>query len=369
VHQVENRGPGHPPSTAAEHPLADTWVVNYHQDGGAEFVAVDRRSAITLGTATLFGWGTGRTPPTTRLRNDVLRNLAAILDQTRVLGRTASPSTVLSMVIAQIQTLRGLARDASAAERSRVLTLAGRHAEYAAWMAQESGDARAAQWWIDQMYRFAVAAEDPDLENYTHIRRSGLCLYRNDALGTVDLAERVRRTRSAPPWLRRSAALREAQGYALAGDEISCRGILATAVDLGRRAAREAQPSPALGSTSVPDQHALVTGWCLYDLGRVRDSAEVLDGAVPLIPGSSGRAGARFGVRRVLAHASDGELDHACALAEDLLDLVAVVDSATIRTDLERLVRVLARWRTHPGVADLVPSLLEHLRQAPWTRS
>jgi hypothetical protein len=101
----------------------------------------------------------------------------------------------------------------------------------------------------------------------------------------------------------------------------------------------------------------MITGWCLFDLGRPRQGAEELDRQLALVSPDAVRTQVRYGVRRALDYASHGEIDQACTLSAPLLDGVAAVRSATVTTDLRRLARVLARHSGHALVRRLEPRL------------
>ena len=166
--------------------------------------------------------------------------------------------------------------------------------------------------------------------------------------------------------IRGFAALREAQGHALAGDYDQCRRALDRAhiaLDATGAALLGGLPLPPFGPNGPPG----VTGWCLHDLGRLRDATTILDREVTVIPKSYRHASGRYHVRRVLAHAASGEIDHACGLAVDLLDKAEFVSSAVVRRDVRDLARTLARWHTHRPVRDLYPRLTAvlHNRTAP----
>jgi hypothetical protein len=119
----------------------------------------------------------------------------------------------------------------------------------------------------------------------------------------------------------------------------------------------DAPDGPIIGTSYVSDPLALVAGWCLHDLGRPADAAAVLDREIARIPISAVRARARFGARQALAHASSGELEHACELAKPLLAHVTMLGSATIHADVRRLAVTLRRWSTHPAVRAIEPAL------------
>ncbi|MGH3905133.1 MAG: hypothetical protein ACRDTE_13220 [Pseudonocardiaceae bacterium] len=98
-------------------------------------------------------------------------------------------------------------------------------------------------------------------------------------------------------------------------------------------------------------------GWCLHDLGKPAEAAEVLDAAIARFPAGAHRARLRYQVRAALAYATAGELERACELIVSMLDRAEILDSATIRHDLRSLVKVLGRWRSHPSVCALLPAL------------
>ena len=86
-------------------------------------------------------------------------------------------------------------------------------------------------------------------------------------------------------------------------------------------------------------------------------AAEVFDRQLPSIDPDAIRTIARFGVRRALAYAMGGEVDHACTLATELLDHAWQVRSATIATDLRTLARRLSRHTANRSAHELLPRL------------
>ena len=292
----------------------------------------------------------------------VLAALRTTFDQYRVLGMSVSPALVLGPVIAHLHTLRSLAATATEPARSEVLRLAARTAEYAGWMSQEAGDDRAAAWWTGQAVRLGADSLDPLIAGYALVRRAEVALYRQDAIATIDLAARAQRDPRADARVRGLAARCEAQGHALAGDFTACLRALDRASELFAQAAADPpSAAPILGSSSGSDEIRLALGWSLFDLGRPREAAAMLDQHLVSIPPVSRRARARFGVRRALAHGQAGDVDQACLVIATALDDAVRVDSATIRADLRYLVRVLNRWPTHDVVRRIQPLLLAAL--------
>ncbi|WP_424190702.1 hypothetical protein ACOBQX_27860 [Actinokineospora sp. G85] len=205
--------------------------------------------------------------------------------------------------------------------------------------------------------RIAEEAGDRELASYGLVRQALLTMYQGDGRSTVELAQLAQRS-STPSRVLGLAAQREAQGHALVGDHTACMYALERAARHFAKAVEAPMAGPTLGTSHVSDPVGVVTGWCLVDLGRPVDAAEVLDREVAAIPPTAQRARARFGVRQALAHAAAGEVDRACEIAAEMLPLALAVDSETINSDVYRLSVTLRRWRDHPAVTRVHPLLV-----------
>ncbi|HEX4704117.1 MAG TPA: helix-turn-helix transcriptional regulator [Pseudonocardiaceae bacterium] len=344
----------------------EAWVMNLGANGTGWFAPVGRRDVLAAGTASLLGLSlTSRGFAAAARQDDMLLALRALFVQVRRIGQMAGPSVVLPLLIPQTRTLRHLAANAVGQHRDQLLLLAARYAEYTGWMAQEAGDDRAALWWTRLAVRIADDAGDKDLAAHAWVRQALITMYQEDAIQTIELARQAQAEHRAQPRIRGHAALREAQGHALAGDYDGFRRTLDRATTLFDEPSAHGVDGLVLGSSTVPDFVTVVEAWCLYDLGRPRLAADLLDRALPEIAETNHRSRARWGARLAMAHAAVGNLDHACALTDDVLVAVELVDSATIRLDLRRLARALTRWRTHQPVRELQPRITAalHIRE------
>ncbi|MBQ0979977.1 hypothetical protein KBX34_18050, partial [Micromonospora sp. M61] len=246
-------------------------------------------------------------------------------------------------------------------ERSRLLILAARFAEYTGWMAQEAGDDDAAMWWTDHACDLAEAAEFHDLAAYALVRQALIMMYRHDASNTIELA-RLAQEQTQNPRVRGLAAQREAQGHALAGNYEECSRALDRARDFLSRP--HIEEGPIIGTSTLSDPVTLVTAWCLHDLGRPRESAELFEFALPQIPAHAHRARARYTARYSLALAAAGETERACHEVDQVLETLARANSATIQLDLRRLMQELSRAHHNLAARDVVPRLAEALSPA-----
>lgn len=347
------RRPTRADAARAETGSGDVWVLEL-DEGSLRFTELPRRQVLA-GAGALLGYAVTRTarPVIDDRTFDILR---ASFDQFRTLGTMASPVVVLAQVIAHVHTLRTLAADNPEPMRSDLLLLASRVAEFAGWMSQEAGAEADAGRWTDWAVKFA-AGRDPHMASFALFRHAEIAMYQHDALRTVELARRAQQDTTASPRILGLAARCEAQGHALAGDVRGYEEALDRAA--GWFAIQDYDNGqPVLGSASIPDEVALLRGWALYELGRPAAAAEVLGQQLVAIPASAHRARARFGVRRALAHAQNGDIDQACVAAREVLADAARVDSATIRQDLRELSRTLGRWHTHRPAVDLRQELV-----------
>jgi transcriptional regulator with XRE-family HTH domain len=267
----------------------------------------------------------------------------AMFEQHRALGHRLSPEVVLGGLRPQVDFLSSMARSADDPGLGRGLwLLAARYAEYAGWMEQERGDDASAAELTKRAVQYAAKGGDLELEAYAFVRAAEFALYRGDAHATVGFARRAATSRSTA--VRAVAAQREAQGYALAGAAVRCQHALDRADEL-QRAVRESR----YGTTSLIDQVAIARAWSFHDLGRHAEAAAILDAQLPLISPTALRAHTRFGLRRALAHAAAGDVDHACELVAALLDDIRQVKSATVHIDLTAFSKLLSRLRPAVG--------------------
>ncbi|MGQ0841402.1 helix-turn-helix domain-containing protein [Actinokineospora sp.] len=342
------------------------WLMTMAPDGEGSFVSMRRRDVLMAGVGSVVGMGTGalRAPQSSAARTEhAIPHLRLMFDEVRRLGQTASPSVVLPIVVAQAHALRALRPDAQGRARAELTMLTARTAEYAGWMAQEAGDDGTALWWIRNSVTVAEEAGNHDIATYALVRQALITLYQGDAYATIGLAQRAQADAGTPSRILGLAALREAQGHALAGDRDHCLHSLDRAAEHLRTAAADSVDGPVIGTFHVKDPVGVVTGWCLFDLGRPAEAAAVFDRELPNIPATALRARVRFGLRQILAHAAAGELDHACELARDMVSIAMTVDSATVVSDIRRLAALLRRWHSHPAVRALDPVLTAALHR------
>ncbi|MEV0407279.1 helix-turn-helix transcriptional regulator [Actinoallomurus sp. NPDC050550] len=334
----------------------EVWLMQLSSDGQSRFQPMSRRQVVAAGAASIAGMNIGL--PVVSADADgttLLGAFRSLFDQYRQLGQATDPGLLLPVLIAQTHVLQELSRSAGTRTRQELLRLGSRYAEYIGWLVQETGDEQGALWWTRRAVDLADAGGDHHLAAYALVRRALVTLYRDDAEQTIELARQAQ-SGDVPPRIRGLAAQREAQGHALAGDYDACmRSLDQARAFLARH--MDASGSPVIGTTNLTDPAEMVRGWCLYDLGRPRTAAQVIETQFARVPERATRTRVRFGTRRALAYAADGEIDHACQLTHELLLGVTTVGSATVSSDLRALARMLSRYPKNRSVRELAPEL------------
>ncbi|MER8009140.1 helix-turn-helix transcriptional regulator [Streptomyces sp. NPDC094149] len=366
---VPGRRPSGQPPVPDQAGAMPTDSTNPPDDG--QWSPPSRRRLMAVGAVSVFGiaasahtTAAAQSAPTTTAAQSkasgqpLVDAYRGLFDQYRRVGQLSPPQALLPTLVEQTGALRSLALHTGGDTGRGLLALAARFAEFTGWMAQEAGDDAAAAHWTAHAVDIAEAAGDGHLASYALVRQALITYYRGEGADTVALAEGALSGR-LPPRIRALAAQRAAQGHALVGDHDACMRLLERARVLFGRAAAEgpASDAPVLGPTHLRDPVAMVTGWCLLDLGRPREAAEVLDAEYARLAPDALRTRRRYGARRALAHAVAGENAHACELTRDLLEHTSGVGSQTITADLRRLARVLSRHPRHPAYRALAPSL------------
>ncbi|WP_307795684.1 helix-turn-helix transcriptional regulator [Actinacidiphila acididurans] len=332
----------------------EVWVMGMSVNGRDTFRSAGRRQVMAVGAASVVGLGIGGRGVQPDAEGERLLEVSRpLFDQYRQLGQTVGTELVLPLLVAQTHSLREAAAVAGPRVREALLRLASRYAEYAGWLIQETGDDRAALWWTEQAAAMANAGGDRDFAAYALVRHALVTLYRGDAPATVALARRAQDS-GLPPRIRGLAAQREAQGHALGGDHDAAMRSLDRARTLLARHVPD-PGAPVIGTTNLSDPVAMITGWCLYDLGRPLAAAETMDRQMAQVPGHALRTQVRYGIRRALAYGTAGEIEHACELTRPLLAAVTTVRSATVAADLRQLARVFARHPRNRAVRELAP--------------
>jgi hypothetical protein len=358
------KSPGTKVTLATDGDAEKLWPMPLLEAEQSWFQPVSRRYVMAAGAAAIPGLSVGRLGSSASFEDMTLLGLLrSLFDQYRQLGQTVAPGLLLPVLIAQTHGLAELSKGAAPRLRQGLLILGSRYAEYVGWLVQETGDDQAALWWTRHAIDLAAAGGDDQLAVYGLVRQALVTLYRDDAEQTIALAQRAQSSK-VPMRIRGLAAQREAQGHALAGDYGASMRCLDQARTLLARDVPDSD-TPVIGTTNLADPAEMVRGWCLHDLGRPDLAAEVIDRQMTRVPQRALRTRVRYGVRRALAYAAAGEVDHACHLTGELLDSAITLSSATVAMDLRKLARTLSRHPRNASTRSVTPRLDTALRPLP----
>jgi transcriptional regulator with XRE-family HTH domain len=196
------------------------------------------------------------------------------------------PRHALGAVRVHLGVIDALLQAARPAARQRVLRIGARYAESAAWLNEDAGDLRAAQYWTGRAMEWALEAGDRPMVAWTLFRRSQQVMRSRDAAQVAGLAAAARREADAelaPPGM--AAILQqEAHAHALDGVEAACHRSLDDACDL---AAAPDDPGDASGGHGSFCTHAYLDmqrGACWLTLGHPARAIAPLEAAIGALP-------------------------------------------------------------------------------------
>lgn len=288
----------------------------------------------------------------------VIDRLWTLFAQHRDLGRNVSPRLVLGALIAETRAINLLARAAPPPDHYRLFHVASRFAEFIGWMFQECDDIASATRWTTYAGRLADASGVLDVIQFCLIRSADIALSEYRLTEAINLAKYVQDNSNASNHVHAMAAMVEARGHALAGEASTCESALIRADKLAATPVNHTDPVP-LGFAGFENLVAAARGWSWRQLGRVSEAADLLEVALHGTSPTSVRSRTRLAVRAAIARAEAGDLLAAVNLIKGSILDVRAVDSASIRSDLRQLLKIINRSRA----PDLI-ELRELLRSA-----
>jgi len=268
------------------------------------------------------------------------------------------PERVMPLAHEQIIFLRQLSKGVRGADRQRLLQVQAQFADLYAWLQQDTGNHREAQYWLDRALDWSQMTDHSEGVAFILARKSQVACELNDATDAVDVAEiAIRRAHSRHPRAATVAATYAAHGHALQGDKSASRRQYDQAYEL----LTKVQPDPDtsyglfLNAAYVDVQRA----HSLAVLGDNALAAEVFGKAIDSLPNGYHRDRGIYFVRKALAHAAAEQPEQAAKTGLQALMIGAETNSSRILNGLARLNRALSRWNTIPPVAEFRRALVD----------
>jgi transcriptional regulator with XRE-family HTH domain len=286
---------------------------------------------------------------------------AARLQTLRVRSHQVGPYSIVHELGDGIAELYKLAGDAAPDAANPVWPVILRYAELLGWTAQETGHDAIALRWTRAMADWAQRLKDADALSYALIRQSQQARRRGDAEIAIALSRRAGAVGGISPRLAQFAAQREAQAWALAGDEPAYRRALDryhALLAAPSQTEHDATQLPWWGPAPDPafERSRLLEATCLVDLADFHTATALFDQGMTYHRAAH-TSYARLAIRHAIAYAHVGEPEHACQIMLGSLPTVTRQDSASLRGDLKLLSRILNRHRRSSGVRALLPDL------------
>jgi transcriptional regulator with XRE-family HTH domain len=273
------------------------------------------------------------------------------------------PRYALAGVRDQISVIEDVLPNCSGVRRTEFVTLAATYAESAAWLHEDAGQMPEATFWVGRAMEWAHEAGDELLLAWTLFRRSQHAAADRDPQRTISLAQAAsRRGDFLPNPMRAAIAQQEAQGYALAGEEIlSHRALDAAHQWAGLDTAGDARGGH--GSFCTETYLELQRAHCWATLGKPDRAVKMYELMLPALPPVYRRDRGTACSRFALAQVSAGQFEAGANTAREALAIAR--SSGSLRTEHEVML-VGQRLNDHRDL-ESVELLLQDLSNSPAT--
>jgi tetratricopeptide (TPR) repeat protein len=300
-----------------------------------------------------------------RPEGDVVARLRARHDQYQRADKLLGPHLLLMAMPGHLAFIEEHLRNARGTNRTELLTIGARYAEFAGWLYQDAGDARAATFWSDRAVEWAQQAGNGVLVAYVLMRKSNQASDERDAGRIIGLAEAAQREPDPITGRVRALALRqEAHGYALDGDEVTCNRKLDEALNMVQLSERNGDPGPGSYCTDVYLELNRATCW--LELGKSKRAVDLFERELVRLPAIENRDHGVYLARLAAAYADDGSPEQAATRGREALAIFRGTGSQRIAAELGRLRPRLERWRGLPVVSRLYRDLGRMTYQPLW---
>jgi hypothetical protein len=271
------------------------------------------------------------------------------------LYKELSPTELFPHVQQYLQAVTGLLEESQTiGVRRRLCSTAGHLAGLRAWLTFDLGDPTAAHIWYEAALKPAVEAQDEALAGWLLGGRSLIPSYSGDHAAALELIRRGQShgSRSANVAVQAWLAALEARAHAGIGDASAFR----QAQDQANNAVDGTLPDERRHGMDFRHDRLDVTyyeGTSLVTLRQPNAAQPVLDAA--LAAQDSGHLKARSIVQIAVAttYVQQREVDQACAIAGQALDLPADQRIGPITQRVHDLLHELEPWRGRPAVEEL----------------
>jgi tetratricopeptide (TPR) repeat protein len=267
------------------------------------------------------------------------------------------PSYLIPAVQGQLPVIEQICRMTRGADHEAALRLGSQFTEFCGWLYQDSGDYECAMYWTDRSLEYAVELDNRRVISYVLMRKSNIATESGQAghgLGLANAA--LKHHHQLTPRLHAVVLRQRANAYAMLSESAAFAQDIEDAFT--QATAGVSQNEDDLAPYCTPSYVEMEAGASWVKL----NSAE---SAIPVFEASRARWSAAEQTRDqalclarlATAYAAAGELEQACAVAEDLITIANGLGSARVATQITDLRASLSPWLRDPAVADLLHRL------------
>lgn len=287
-------------------------------------------------------------------------SLLSTLEQYVTTDNLAGPRSLLPIAAQQASFVEHLLADSRGQDRTRLLYVAARFAEFTGWLHQDAGDLQEAMRYSNLALDLAHEADDAHLASYIWMRKSNIASDARKPDLTITLARAaLQNHRALVPSLKAVAFRQEAHGHALAGDHAAC----ARALDAAFQHAADALDDEAdIAGYCTPAYVDMEAALCWVELGKPAKALTTLQQG--LADWHSGfRRDLGLGLARLaVAHAGTDQPEEALTVAQHSLTIAAETRSYRTMCQLYRAVDLLGMTGAHDQAHHLRHTLRTMLR-------
>ena len=251
----------------------------------------------------------------------------------------------------QIPVIERACEVSRSADRIEMLRFACQFAEFGGWIFQDAGDLTCAMQWTNRALDYALELGDERVIAYTLMRKAMIATEGGtpaQGLGITDAA--LKRKDSLTPRLRAVILRQRSYSNAVLGE------VIATARDadeaVTEAVAGENQDEEDRAPYCTPTYAAMEAGASWVLLGHPKTAIPILEKSrSQWADHTEVRDYALCVSRLALAYAAGGDVERACAAADEVVALAQGLGSRRVAVQLGLLYRGLERWRRDPAVA------------------